>query len=149
MHKLITFTQPHPVALGINKSPGVFISIRANDGFSGEKRGSVKVKEVDVGSLFQWQTQGRVPGFRPPPYFYTKLRPEEPKNFFWRLPPPPPPPCLRVWMTGSPLSEGLDQWQTQGRVPSPPLFLYQTEARRAEKPFLETAPPRPLVSGSG
>ena len=69
MHKLITFTQPHPVALGINKSPGVFISIRANDGFSGEKRGSVKVKEVDVGSLFQWQTQGRVPGFRSPLIF--------------------------------------------------------------------------------
>lgn len=51
IHKLINFTHPYPVALGINKSPGVFISIRANDGFSGEKRGSVKVKEVGVGSL--------------------------------------------------------------------------------------------------
>ena len=66
VHKLITFTHPHPVALGINKSPGVFISIRANDSFSGEKRGSVKVKEVIVGSLFQWQILGRGPGGRPP-----------------------------------------------------------------------------------
>ena len=48
--------------------------------------------------LDQWQTQGRVPGFRPPPpYFYTKLRPEEPKNFFLETAPPP-----------APLSQGLD-----------------------------------------
>ena len=51
IHKLINFTHPYPVALGVNKSPKGFISIRANDGFSGEKRGSVKVKEVGVGSL--------------------------------------------------------------------------------------------------
>ena len=33
-------------------------------------------------------------------------------------------------------------------APGPPLFFDQNEARRAEKNFLETAPP-PLISGSG
>ena len=43
-----------------------------------------------------WRIQGRGPGGpTPPPYFWTKLRPEEPKN---------------VWGggTGPPLSQGLD-----------------------------------------
>ena len=35
------------------------------------------------------------------------------------------------------------QWRIQGRGPgdAPPLFLDQTEARRAENLFFETAPP--------
>ena len=53
-------------------------------------------------------------GVRPPspPYFYSKLRPEGPKNFFWspprlifrvwmtaaHLPPPPPTPYMKVWI---------------------------------------------------
>ena len=41
-------------------------------------------------------------GVRLPPYFWTKLRPEE--NFF-----PDPPPYLRAWMTAPPpVSQGLD-----------------------------------------
>ena len=43
-----------------------------------------------------------------PPYFYTKLRHEGPKKFFWEISPLPA--DLRVWKT-SPLpllSEGLD-----------------------------------------
>ena len=36
-------------------------------------------------------------GGGPHPFFWTKLRPEEPKNFFER---PPPPPYLRLCMTG-------------------------------------------------
>ena len=45
-------------------------------------------------------------GLLPPPYFWTKLWPEGPKKiFFFR---PPHSPYLRVWMTGPPLSEGLD-----------------------------------------
>ena len=42
----------------------------------------------------------------PAPYFFIKLRPEEPKNFFGR--PSPSPPYLRIWMTALPLSQGLD-----------------------------------------
>ena len=42
-------------------------------------------------------------GARLPPYFWTKLRPEE--NFFQTTPPP----YLRAWMTPPPpLSQGLD-----------------------------------------
>ena len=33
------------------------------------------------------------------PYFWTKLRPEEPKKFFWETTPLP---YLRVWMTPNP-----------------------------------------------
>ena len=40
-------------------------------------------------------------GARLPPYFWTKLRPEE--NFF-----PDHPPYLRAWMTAPPVSQGLD-----------------------------------------
>ena len=32
---------------------------------------------------------------------------------------------------------------------APPLFLEHTEVQRAEKNFLETAPPPPLISRSG
>ena len=43
-------------------------------------------------------------GVRLPPYFWTKLRPEE--KFFQTTPPPP---YLRAWMTTPPpLSQGLD-----------------------------------------
>ena len=45
----------------------------------------------------QWRIQ-RSP---PAPYFTTKLRPEGPKNIFWR--PHPSSPFLKVWMTGLPL----------------------------------------------
>ena len=41
-------------------------------------------------------------GARLPPYYWTKLRPEE--KFF----PDHSPPYLRVWMTSPPLSQGLD-----------------------------------------
>ena len=42
---------------------------------------------------------------------------------------------------------GGKQWRIQGRGPgaASPLFLDQTEARRAEKMFFETAPPPPLL----
>ena len=109
IHKLINFTHPHPVALGINKSPGVFISIRANDSFSGEKRGSVKVKEVIVGSLFQWQILGRGPGGRPPLTFIPNWGQKGRKHFFGDRPPP----LSQDLDDRSPLIWGLD----------PPLFL--------------------------
>lgn len=51
-----------------------------------------------------------------PPYFWTKMRPEGPKQIFGgRLPPPFP--YLRVWMTTTPppLSQGLDpDWEVGG-----------------------------------
>ena len=53
----------------------------------------------------QWHIQGRGPGGPAPPYFWTKLWPEGPKKSFFR---PPHTNNLRVWMTGPPLSEGLD-----------------------------------------
>ena len=34
-----------------------------------------------------------------------------------------------------------------GKGPAPPLFLGQTEIRKAEKKFSETAPPHPLSQG--
>ena len=37
----------------------------------------------------------------------------------------------------------------EGPGPGPGLFLDQTEARRAKKNFLETAPTPPLIKGSG
>ena len=46
---------------------------------------------------------GEGPGGPAPPYFYTKLMPEGPKKIFGT-----PPLYLRVWMTGPPLSGGLD-----------------------------------------
>ena len=47
------------------------------------------------------------PGARPPPYFWTKLRPEGPKNIFFK---PPSSPYLRVWMTPSPPPPYLKVW---------------------------------------
>ena len=46
---------------------------------------------------------GEGPGGPAPPYFYTKLMPKGPKKIFVT-----PPLYLRVWMTGPPLSGGLD-----------------------------------------
>ena len=49
---------------------------------------------------------GEGPGHPPPPYFYSKLRPEGPNKIFfgdWS-----PIPYLRVWMTAPFLTEGLD-----------------------------------------
>ena len=50
----------------------------------------------------QWRIQERDPGdpASPPPYFWTKLRPQGPKK---RLLRPPPPLYLRVLMTALPL----------------------------------------------
>ena len=57
------------------------------------------------GSLVTVADPGEGPG-RPPPNFYTKLRPEGPKKF-WGVTGPPP--YLRVWMTTPPLpSQSLD-----------------------------------------
>ena len=42
---------------------------------------------------------GEGPGEHAPPYFSTKMRPEGPKNCFWRQSAPP---YLRVWMTDPP-----------------------------------------------
>ena len=57
---------------------------------------------------FQWWIQGRGPGGTPPspppPYFWTKLRPEQPKKFFSETSPSSP--YLKVWMTGLPLISG-------------------------------------------
>lgn len=51
-------------------------------------------------------------------------------------------------------STGWGQRQIQGRGtrgpdPAVPLFLYQTEARRAEKIFFGDQPHPPPISGSG
>ena len=47
------------------------------------------------------------------------------------------------WRVERDISEIVFQWWIQG---SPPLiFFYQTEVRRPEKIFLETAPPPPLI----
>ena len=46
---------------------------------------------------------GEGPGGSTLPYFYTELMPEGPKKIFGT-----PPLYLRVWMTGPPLSGGLD-----------------------------------------
>ena len=43
-----------------------------------------------------------------PPYFSTKLRPEGPKNFFWR-PAAPPPLCKGLDDRPPLLSQGLDR----------------------------------------
>ena len=41
------------------------------------------------------------------------------------------------------------QWRIQGRGLGPPLFLDQTEARRAKKQYFgDQSPPPPLISGS-
>ena len=56
----------------------------------------------------QWRIQERDPGdpASPPPYFWTKLRPQGPKKRLLRPPPSPlsqglddrPPPYLKVWI---------------------------------------------------
>ena len=38
----------------------------------------------------QWRIQRRGPRGPPPPYFWTKLRSEGPRKFFWETAPPPP-----------------------------------------------------------
>ena len=70
----------------------------------------------------QWHIQGRGPGGPAPPYFWTKLWPEGPKKSFFR---PPHSNNLRVWMTGPPLSEGLDDRApplSEGLDDRPPLI---------------------------
>ena len=54
----------------------------------------------------------------PPPYFTIKLRPEGPKNIFWR--PRPPPPFSRSWWPGWPL---LDVLSTFGLRPQSCMYL--------------------------
>ena len=44
---------------------------------------------------------------------------------------------------------GGSRGRAQGSPPAPPLFLDQTEARRAEKIFIGDRPPPTLISGSG
>ena len=52
--------------------------------------------------------------------------------------------CMRDQMVPSPGRTW--QWRIQGR-PGPPLFLDETEARRAENIFFLNHPPPPLISG--
>ena len=52
-------------------------------------------------------------GARLPPYYWTKLRPEE--KFF---PDHPPPPYLRAWMTSPLLSQGLDPEGQLQKIPN-------------------------------
>ena len=47
---------------------------------------------------FPVEDPGEGPGARPPPpYFWTKMKPEWPKKGFWETAPPPPPSYLKVW----------------------------------------------------
>ena len=57
-------------------------------------------------------------GARVPPYFWTKMRPEGPKNFFWR---PALPLSQGLDDRAPPLSEGLDP--LLGRAPGPLLSM--------------------------
>ena len=54
-------------------------------------------------------------GARLPPYFWTKLRPEE--KFFQTNPP-----YLRAWMTAPPLSKGLD--------PAPNTLVFEGQLQK-------------------
>ena len=47
-------------------------------------------------SVYSVGSRGGARGTWASPYFWTKLRPEGPKKFFWETGPPP---YLRVWMT--------------------------------------------------
>ena len=99
IHKLINFTHPYPVALGVNKSPGFYFHTRKRR-FLRRKERVCKSQGGGCRKPSLAADPGEGPGGPAPSYFYTKLRPEGPKTFFWRLPPP----YLRVWMTGPPLS---------------------------------------------
>ena len=62
-------------------------------------------KKMWISVLMQWWIQGRGPGSRAlpySPYYWTKLRPEGPKHFFWETTPLPAT-YHRVWMTGPPV----------------------------------------------
>ena len=58
-------------------------------------------------SLTQWRIQGKGPRPSPTSYFYTKLRPEEPKKILFETTPRP-----LIWRSGSPT---VTAWQT-GKV---------------------------------
>ena len=59
-------------------------------------RSMLKIKETRINMVGLHFSDGSRRGL-PTSYSSTKLRPEGPKNLFWR--PAPPPPYRRVWMT--------------------------------------------------
>ena len=71
--------------------------------------------------VYKGGSSGGARGTWASPYFWTKLRPEVPKKFFWETAPLP---YLRVWMTAPPppRSQGVD----------PALVYYRVLPRKRE-----------------
>ena len=101
IHKLINFTHPYPVALGVNKSPGFYFHTRKRR-FLRRKERVCKSQGGGCRKPSLVADPGVGPGGPPPLTFIPNWGPKGRKHFFGDCPPPP---YLRVWMTGPPLSE--------------------------------------------
>ena len=64
-----------------------WVLCRTVDIFYSKERLAWEYQETAEENVFQWRIQGRAP---PPPYFWTKLRPEGPITFFGGEDPLPP-----------------------------------------------------------
>ena len=88
--------------------------------------------------FFFWNVKRRI---------YCPWNVKRPVDFTWKVintHPPPPPLPSPTYKHKSANTICYTKWRIQGRGPggpAPPLFLDQTEARRAEKFFWETGPP--------